>query len=164
VPQILPRHPHLKSVYQNRLRVPEYYWFDPFNPEDWAGFELHGRIYEQNLHEAQNSLVSQFLGLALTRWHGIYEDTEAVWLRWETLQGTLLPTPQEARDAEKQRANCSLKSIISQERLKFRSPRFILDVQDKSYFKSLSPLRCHCLKLEVKAIKSFSSTRFWRLV
>jgi Uma2 family endonuclease len=94
-----------KSVYQNRLRVAEYYWFDPFNPEDWAGFGLHGAIYEQSLPDAQNRLVSQTLGLALTRWHGVYENIEAVWLRWETLQGTLLPTPQEARDAEKQRAN-----------------------------------------------------------
>jgi len=27
-----------KQTYQNRLRVPEYFWFDPFNPEDLAGF------------------------------------------------------------------------------------------------------------------------------
>jgi Uma2 family endonuclease len=96
-----------KSVYQNRLRVAEYYWFDPFNPEDWAGFGLHSTSYKQILPDAQNRLVSQFLGLALTRWHGIYENIEAVWLRWETLQGTLLSTPQEARDAEKQRANAA---------------------------------------------------------
>jgi Uma2 family endonuclease len=94
-----------KEIYQNQLKAKEYYWFDPFNPEDWAGFELKKSGYEQNLPDAQNRLVSQTLGLALTRWHGIYEDTEAAWLRWETLQGTLLPTPQEARDAEKQRAN-----------------------------------------------------------
>jgi hypothetical protein len=57
------------------------------------------------LPDAQNRLVSRAVGLALTRWHGVYEDAEAAWLRWETLQGELLPTPQEARDAEKRRAN-----------------------------------------------------------
>ncbi|MEB3339075.1 MAG: Uma2 family endonuclease, partial [Leptolyngbyaceae bacterium] len=26
-----------KLIYQNRMHVPEYFWYDPFNPEDWAG-------------------------------------------------------------------------------------------------------------------------------
>ena len=93
-----------KEIYQNQLKASEYYWFDPFNPEDWAGFELRGGVYEPSFPDAQNRLVSRTLGLALTRWHGIYEDAEAAWLRWETLQGTLLLTPQEAWDAEKRRA------------------------------------------------------------
>jgi hypothetical protein len=40
-------------------------------------------------------LLSQTLGLALVRWVGIYQEVEARWLRWATLSGTLLPTPQE---------------------------------------------------------------------
>lgn len=35
-----------KQIYQNQLRVPEYFWFDPFNPEDWAGFALQNGVYE----------------------------------------------------------------------------------------------------------------------
>lgn len=31
---------HKKSVYQTKLRVPEFYWYDPFEPEDFAGFTL----------------------------------------------------------------------------------------------------------------------------
>jgi Uma2 family endonuclease len=27
-----------KEIYQNQLKAAEYYWFDPSNPEDWAGF------------------------------------------------------------------------------------------------------------------------------
>ncbi|MFM6281241.1 MAG: Uma2 family endonuclease, partial [Dolichospermum sp.] len=27
-----------KLIYQNQMRVPEYFWFDPFNPEDFVGF------------------------------------------------------------------------------------------------------------------------------
>jgi hypothetical protein len=42
------------------------------------------------------------LGLKLTRWHGFYKMAETTWLRWETLEGILLPTPEEA---ERQRAD-----------------------------------------------------------
>ncbi|RKZ54542.1 MAG: hypothetical protein DRR16_11650 [Candidatus Parabeggiatoa sp. nov. 3] len=41
--------------------------------------------YERMSPDAKNRLVSGSLGLALTRWHGVYEGIEAVWLRWETL-------------------------------------------------------------------------------
>ena len=34
-------------------------------------------------------------GLALVRWEGIYQEVAARWLRWATLSGALLPTPQE---------------------------------------------------------------------
>jgi F0F1-type ATP synthase epsilon subunit len=40
-------------------------------------------------------LLSQTLGLALVRWEGIYQEVETRWLRWATLSGALLPTPQE---------------------------------------------------------------------
>ena len=94
-----------KQIYQDKLRVPEYYWFDPFNAQDFAGFELkQGRVYEPIAPDAQNRLISGSLGLALVRWDGVYEGVEAVWLRWKTLNGQLLPTPQELLETEKQRA------------------------------------------------------------
>jgi hypothetical protein len=36
------------------------------------------------------------LGLALVRWDGFYKSADTTWLRWETLEGVLLPTPEEA--------------------------------------------------------------------
>jgi Uma2 family endonuclease len=104
-----------KIIYQDQLRIPEYFWFDPFNPDDWAGFALRDGIYELLPFDLSNRLVSHRLGLALTRWPGIYRNVEAVWLRWETLEGVLLPTDEEAAkqrakqaeqqaDQEKQRA------------------------------------------------------------
>jgi len=83
-----------KDVYQNLLRVPEYFWFDPFSAE-WAGFMLHHGRYETIPEDSQGRLVSQTLGLALVRWQGVYHDVEARWLRWATLAGVLLSTPQE---------------------------------------------------------------------
>jgi len=103
-----------KDIYQNRLRVPEYYWFDPFSGE-WAGFALHHGKYEAIAEDSQGHLVSQSLGLTLVRWEGIYHEVEARWLRWATLSGTLLSTPQEvATEAQRQAAEAQRQAAESQ--------------------------------------------------
>jgi len=91
-----------KLIYQNLLRVPEYFWFDPFNSEDWAGFRLNCGVYQPITPDSQNQFVSQCLGLALVRWKGIYRNIDATWLRWSTLEGELLPTSQEMVEMEKE--------------------------------------------------------------
>lgn len=93
-----------KQIYQNQLRVPEYFWFDPFNPEDWAGFALRDGVYEHLGLDAQGRFVSQQLGLTLVQWQGSYNEVGAVWLRWATPEGVLLPTPQERTYQAEQRA------------------------------------------------------------
>jgi Uma2 family endonuclease len=92
-----------KDIYQDRLRVPEYFWFDPFTAE-WAGFTLRNRGYEPLTEDGQGRLTSQCLKLALVRWDGVYQDVEARWLRWVTLEGALLPTPQEVATETQQQA------------------------------------------------------------
>ncbi|NEO11549.1 MAG: Uma2 family endonuclease [Moorea sp. SIO3F7] len=94
-----------KQIYQNQMRVPEYFWFDPFNPDDWAGFHLQNRVYQPIEPNQQNQLVSQALGLSLVRWHGDYHGIEATWLRWANLDGELLPTSEEKAEQERQRAD-----------------------------------------------------------
>jgi Uma2 family endonuclease len=93
-----------KEIYQDRLRVPEYFWYDPFNPEDWAGFMLRDGNYEPLSLETGERFFSQRLGLALVRWQGEYKGVEAVWLRWATFGGDLLPTESERTEQERQRA------------------------------------------------------------
>ncbi|HEY9652303.1 MAG TPA: Uma2 family endonuclease [Coleofasciculaceae cyanobacterium] len=93
-----------KLIYQNRMRVPDYFWYDPFNPDDWAGFSLQQGRYQPIKPNAQNQLICQSLGLALQCWQGNYRGIDAVWLRWATLEGELLPTPQEIAQDEQQRA------------------------------------------------------------
>ncbi len=92
-----------KEIYQNELRVPEYFWYDPFSGE-LAGFKLDDGVYKPIPPDARGRLISQCLGLALVRWEGVYMDVKARWLRWETLEGELLPTPAEAAEQERQRA------------------------------------------------------------
>ncbi|MBZ8178788.1 Uma2 family endonuclease [Oscillatoria salina] len=90
-----------KRIYQNQMRVPEYFWYDPFNPDDWAGFALQNRVYRPIAPNHQNQLISESLGLVLLRWEGRYHGIEATWLRWATLEGELLLTDGEMRDRER---------------------------------------------------------------
>lgn len=92
-----------KEIYQDQLRVPEYFWFHPFTGE-WAAFGLADGVYEPRSPDERGRLVSRKLDLALTRWDGEYRDIPARWLRWETLQGELLPTSQEVAEEERRRA------------------------------------------------------------
>lgn len=98
-----------KLIYQNRMRVPEYFWYDPFHPDDLAGFSLQQSIYQPIAVNAQNQLVSQSLGLALQLWQGNYQGINATWLRWANLAGELLPTPE-----EKERQRAELEEQISE--------------------------------------------------
>lgn len=93
-----------KLIYQNRLRAPEYFWYDPFSGE-LAGFALQQGQYTPLKSDAQGSLSSQQLQLKLTHWSGTFQGVEADWLRWATLDGQLLPTEQEIADQERQRAD-----------------------------------------------------------
>jgi Uma2 family endonuclease len=90
-----------KLIYQNQLRIPEYFWYDPFAPDDWQGCQLVGGSYQALNLIKDHYYVSEKLNLALVRWSGDYEGVKAVWLRWVTLDGKLLPTKSERlRQAE----------------------------------------------------------------
>jgi Uma2 family endonuclease len=92
-----------KEIYQKRLRVPEYFWFDPFNPRDFAGFTISDLAYQPIIPDPQGRLVSEQLGLALVLWTGQFKEVNATWVRWATLDGVLLPTAEEsARQAQQQ--------------------------------------------------------------
>jgi Uma2 family endonuclease len=98
-----------KQVYENQLKVDEYFWFDPFNPDDWAGFSRQEGQYRPIEPDARSRLISERLGLALARWSGSYHKVEADWLRWQTRSGILLPTPEEIAQAAEQRAEVETK-------------------------------------------------------
>ena len=93
-----------KQLYQNQLRVGEYFWFDPFNPQDLAGFGLLGGAYQPIDAGAQGHLPNQVLGLVLRHWQGAYAGISTVWLRWAFDDGALLPTSEETEALEQQRA------------------------------------------------------------
>lgn len=93
-----------KEIYATHLRVPEYFWYDPFTGER-AGFILHGGEYLPLEPDDNDGLPSHQAGLTLVRWHGTVEDVEAAWLRWATPDGALIPTADEAEQTQRQRAD-----------------------------------------------------------
>jgi Uma2 family endonuclease len=92
-----------KQIYQDRLRVPEYFWYDPYSAE-LAGFVLRDGVYEPIAPDSMDRLPCRQLGLTLVRWDGLYGGVEATWLRWAIEDGTVLPTGAELAARELQRA------------------------------------------------------------
>jgi Uma2 family endonuclease len=100
-----------KSIYQNRMHVPEYYWFDPFNPQDWAGFQLQGGRYQPIVPNAQGQMMSQVLNLTLVQWQGTFKQVEATWLRWGQLDGSILLTATEQEHKRAEQAEAQIQQI-----------------------------------------------------
>jgi Uma2 family endonuclease len=103
-----------KKIYQEQIRVPEYFWYDPFDPEDWQGFGLRDGVYEP-LERIDGMYESKQMQLKLVRWEGDYEEVNAVWLRWATLEGELLPTRSEIIEQERL-AKEQAEALLIQER------------------------------------------------
>ncbi|WOB66966.1 Uma2 family endonuclease [Microcystis aeruginosa] len=82
-----------KILYQNTFRTPNYFWFDP-NTLEWQGFRLIEGQYQAISANEQGYLWSEELGLYL----GIFDQK----LRYFTVDGQLVPTPQEAELQERQ--------------------------------------------------------------
>lgn len=81
-----------KQIYQDILRIPDYFWFDPETLE-LAGFHLVDGRYQPLEPNPQGWLWSQQLELYL----GIHEEK----LRFFTTEGQLLPTPTEVAEDER---------------------------------------------------------------
>ena len=84
-----------KQIYQDSFRTPDYFWFDPDSLE-FAGFHLLDGQYQPIEPNPQSWLWSQQLELFL----GIHNRQ----LRFFTLEGQLVPTPEEVAEQEIQRA------------------------------------------------------------
>lgn len=86
-----------KQIYQDIWRTPEYFWFDPDDPNEFQGFQLSAGRYQPLQPTAQGWLWSQQLQLYL----GVINDQ----LRFLSPQGNLISTPQEEAQQEQQRAD-----------------------------------------------------------
>jgi len=94
-----------KDIYAKMMRVAAYYLFDP-----WTG-ELEGnvldpatRAYAPALPEDDGAITCLPLGLKLQPIEGQFRGVDARWLRWTTLDGTVLLHGDERADAEHRRA------------------------------------------------------------
>lgn len=78
-----------KSLYQDRFRTPEYFWFSPDSLE-FEGFRLVGQQYAAIVPNSSGWCWSETLSL--------YLGIEAGKLRYFTLDGIIMSTPEEAAE------------------------------------------------------------------
>lgn len=122
-----------KQIYQNKMQVSEYYWYDPFNPEDWAGFVLNHGVYEPMMMNTNGYLESPSTGLVLMRWTGDYRGVDTTWLRWANRDGQVLPTghelaqqaQQEAQQARQEAQQARQETRLAQQRADLAEQRSI---------------------------------------
>jgi Uma2 family endonuclease len=86
-----------KDIYEQTFRTPDYFVFDPFDPNSLQGWRLDlSQGYQPLVPNEQGWLWCQQLGLWLGTWSGTIERVEAVWLRFYDQAGHLVPLPEEA--------------------------------------------------------------------
>ena len=94
-----------KALYEQTFKTREYYWFDPFDPRVFQGWQLHlGSGYQAMTPDSRGWVWSPVLSLWIGPWEGIYHRDPATWLRFYAPDGQLLVTPQELAEAATQRA------------------------------------------------------------
>jgi len=91
-------------VYEQVLRTPEYFVYDPFRPEAPRHFRLEDSGYIEVVPNALGRFPTRVLRGWLGTWEGTYEDIEARWLRLFDLDGEVVWTPEERAEHEAQRA------------------------------------------------------------
>jgi Uma2 family endonuclease len=97
-----------KQLYAHLFRTAEYYLYDPFSHE-FLGYGLQGMEYQEIEPDADGRIYSAVTGLFL----GVKDG----WLRWITAHGTVVPTPQELAEQERQRAEQATQRAERAERL-----------------------------------------------
>lgn len=87
-------------VYAKALRVKEYYLFDPHSLV-LEGYVLHSAqdAYRRLTPQANGGFLSEKLGLQLVIARGVFWGVETDWLRFATLDGTILPSTSESANA-----------------------------------------------------------------
>ena len=89
-----------KDIYEQIFRTPDYYVFDPFDPNSLQGWHLDAnQRYQPLVANERGWLWCQRLGLWLGTWEGIIDRVGAVWLRFYDRAGNLVPLPEEAAGA-----------------------------------------------------------------
>jgi len=108
-----------KILYQNTFRTPNYFWFDP-NTLELQGFTILEGQYQAISANDRGYLWSEQLGLYL----GIFERK----LRYFTVDGQLVPTPQEA---ELQQRQAKEQILLEKEQILLEKEQILLEKEQE---------------------------------
>jgi len=108
-----------KDIYERIFRTPDYFVFNPFDPNSLQGWHLDAsQQYQPLVPNEQGWLWCQTLGLWVGTWQGSIDRETAVWLRFYDQEGNLVPLPEEAAQQQ------GLKQGTLRQLLRILSTRF----------------------------------------
>ncbi len=94
-----------KDIYEQVFRTPNYFVFDPFDPNSLQGWRLDASLRYQSLVPNERGwLWCETLGFWLGTWEGIVDRETAVWVRFYDESGNLVPLPEEAAQQQAETA------------------------------------------------------------
>ena len=92
-----------KVLYERTFKTPDYFVYDPFDPNELRGWHLGGnQRYSELSPNERGWLWCETLGLWLGTWSGTIERETAPWLRFYDPEGKRVLLPEEA---ERERAD-----------------------------------------------------------
>ncbi|MBD2596710.1 Uma2 family endonuclease [Nostoc spongiaeforme FACHB-130] len=104
-----------KAIYQQTFRTPDYFVYDPFDPNSLQGWHLDAnQNYQPLTANERDWLWCQRLGLWLGTWEGTVDRETAIWLRFYDTDGNLVPLPEEAAQAEAETAQAQAEAAQAQ--------------------------------------------------
>lgn len=122
-----------KVIYEQTFRTPEYFVYDPFNPESLRGWHLGTNLrYSPLSTDERGWLWCETLGLWLGTWQGMINRETATWLRFYDSEGELVLLPKELAVLERERAEAeSQRAEAERERAEAESQRAEAERQQK---------------------------------
>ncbi|MBU7583890.1 MAG: Uma2 family endonuclease [Nostoc sp. TH1S01] len=94
-----------KEIYQQTFRTPDYFVYDPFDPNSLQGWHLDAnQTYQLLTPNERGWLWCQRLGFWLGTWEGTIDRETAIWLRFYDSEANLVPLPEEAAQAQAEAA------------------------------------------------------------
>ncbi|AFY45509.1 protein of unknown function DUF820 [Nostoc sp. PCC 7107] len=104
-----------KEIYQQTFRTPDYFVYDPFDPNSLQGWHLDANQNYQPLTANEHGwLWCQRLSLWLGTWDGTVDRETAIWLRFYDADGNLIPLPEEAAQAKAEAAQAQAEAAQAQ--------------------------------------------------
>lgn len=90
-----------KDIYERTFRTPDYFVFDPFDPNSLQGWHLElSQGYQPLVPNERGWLWCETLGFWLGTWQGTIDREPAVWLRFYDRNANLVLLPEEAAEAK----------------------------------------------------------------
>ena len=94
-----------KDIYERVFRTPDYFVFNPFDPNSLQGWHLDASMrYQPLVPDSRGWLCCQTLGFWLGTWEGTIDREPAVWLRFYDQEGNLVLLPEEAAQQRAEQA------------------------------------------------------------